>query len=139
MQMFSGENKILLSFMLNNSLQTIKRMFYLYFEKAEFKRVDYTGTFFYIICWRSFNLHISRNILMRNYICDINCRFVEGLLHNNLLPFISRKYQYLVRALHYKFCLFTFLTVSLEEQKSFHFVDDQFITMVLLVHALVSL
>lgn len=33
------------------------------FEKAEFQRVDSIGTFFYIIFWQSFYLHISRIIL----------------------------------------------------------------------------
>lgn len=47
------------------------------------------------------------------------------------MPLISKKYQYLVRSLHYKFCFFTFLTVSLEEQKSFHFIDNQLITILL--------
>lgn len=57
---------------------------------------------------------------------------MEGPLQKNLLPLISRKYQYLVRSLHYKFSFFTFLTVSVEEQKSIHFADDQLIAIVLL-------
>lgn len=61
--MFFGENHILLSFIFNNSLKTVKRMLYLYMRKLSLKELILLVHFSYIIFWQNFYFQIFRTIL----------------------------------------------------------------------------